>query len=137
MYLSDLDSEDIAVMPSEVHKYRDFPAPVVSVNIVVNNGLPISALVILDPVTQLLESLPLEEGGKVIVAKDIEALRVLWPIINGHSKRESVNDMGLQIVAMAKAMAIQLGVTWDPDFGDRLVFVPGLESFDPVLPASI
>ena len=74
MYLSDLDSEDIAVMPSEVHKYRDFPAPVVSVNIVVNNGLPISALVILDPVTQLLESLPLEEGGKVIVAKDIEAL---------------------------------------------------------------
>ena len=41
---------------------------------------------------------------------------MLWPIINGHSKRESINDMGSQIVAMAKAVAIQLGVAWDPDF---------------------
>ena len=48
----------------------------------------------MDPVTQLLESLPLEEQGKVIVAKDSEALQALWPIINGHSKRESINDMG-------------------------------------------
>ena len=116
MYLSDSDSEDITVTPSEVCEYRDFPAPVVSVNIVVNDGLLIGALVVSDPVTQLLESLLLEERGKVIVAKDTEALRALWPIINGHSKRESINDMGSQIVAMAKAVAIQLGVAWDLDF---------------------
>ena len=74
MYLSDSDSEDLAVMPSEVCKYRDFPVPVISVDIVAKNILLIGALVVSDLVTQLLESLPLEEQGKVIVAKDTEAL---------------------------------------------------------------
>ena len=36
------------------------------------------------------------------MAKDSESLHTIWPLINGHSKQESISDVGSQFVAMAK-----------------------------------
>lgn len=75
MYLSGSDDEEVPdVKPEEVREYRDFPAPVVSVNLTLDAGAPLGALVVSDPVTQFLESLPPEERSKVIVATDLESL---------------------------------------------------------------
>lgn len=61
----------------------------------------------------------------MIVSKDSEALQALWLIINRHLKQECINDMGSQIVLMAKAIAIQLGVAWNPDFRIKMQSVNG------------
>ena len=101
--------EVLEVKPEEVREYRDFPAPVVSVNLTLDAGVPLGALIVSDPVTQFLGSLPPEERKKVIVAKDSESLHTIWLLINGHSKQESISDAGSQIVAMAKCVRDPLG----------------------------
>ena len=78
--------------------------PVVSINLTLDAGVPPGALVVLDPVTQFLESLPPEERKKVIVVKDLKSLCTIWLLINGHSKQESIGDVGSQIVAMANIL---------------------------------
>ena len=119
--MSGSDDEDVLdVKPEEVCKYRDFSVPVLSVNVTLDTGVPPGALVVLDPVTQFLESWPPEERKKVMVAKDSESLHTIWPLINGHSKQESISDAGSQIVAMAKHIAIKLEIPWDPDLRIRM-----------------
>ena len=109
-YLSDSDDEEVLeVKPEEVQEYRDFPVPVVSVNLTLDAGVPLGALIVSDPVTQFLESLPPEERKKVIVVKDSESLHTIWLLIHGHSKQESISDVGSQIVAMAKHIRDPLG----------------------------
>lgn len=85
--------------------------------------VPKGSFVVGDPVLQYLARVPFGEAPKQIfvafkdiyqVAGDSEALRVLFPLINGIGEQESICDGGSQIVSMSQAIAIELGLGWDP-----------------------
>ncbi|KAJ7610992.1 hypothetical protein FB45DRAFT_1037878 [Roridomyces roridus] len=85
--------------------------------------VPKGALVACDPVLEYLSTLKPGERAKQIfatmvdpaVALDSAALRVVYPLIKGVGQAESILDNGSQIVSMAMATAIELGVEWNPD----------------------
>ena len=80
------------------------------------NGMAKGSVVVSDPVMQYLSTLaPDEQPKSVIVAAESQALRTVYPLINGVGEVESLLDPGSQIVSMSKAVANALQVTWDPD----------------------
>lgn len=80
------------------------------------SGIPKGSLIIGDPVEQYLGSLqPGEMPKKVVVAKESIGLRAVFPLINGKGKVESLLDGGSQIVSMARDVAIELKIAWNPD----------------------
>jgi len=100
----------------EVEYLANFNVAIVQVLTQARGGMPKGALVVSDPVIQYLEELV--EGKvpkKIVVATESSALRVLHPIINGNSSEEALLDGGLQIVSMAKDVAVRLKVPWNPE----------------------
>ena len=80
------------------------------------DGVPKGSLVISDPVVQYLSTLqPGEKPKSIIVARESQSLRAVYPLINNVGEAESLLDGGSQIVSMSKAVAVELEVTWDPD----------------------
>ena len=78
--------------------------------------VPAGSLIHQDPYMQYLETLaPGEAPKQVFVAKESNALRAVYPNINGHHTEESILDGGSQIVSMARTIAESLMVSWDPD----------------------
>ena len=58
-----------------------------------------------------------EEGGgkdEVLTSSEIDALRVIYPVINDTVKVEAILDQGSEIIAMNKNVWLQLGVGLDP-----------------------
>jgi hypothetical protein len=79
-------------------------------------GMPKGAIIIGDPVVQYLSTLPPgEKPRKVVVANESQGLRAVYPLINGVGEVESLLDGGSQIVSMAKDVAVDLEIPWDPD----------------------
>ena len=73
-------------------------------------------VVIGDPVSQYLATLgPGEKPKLVVVAKESQGLRAVYPLINRVSEVESLLDSGSQIISMARNVAKNLEVNWDPD----------------------
>jgi len=78
--------------------------------------LPVGTLVVSDPVLQYLESIPPGGTAKpVYVAQESQILRTVHAVFNGSSEEECILDGGLQIVSMSKAIAVCLGLPWDPE----------------------
>jgi hypothetical protein len=78
--------------------------------------LPKGTLVVSDPVLQYLESIPPGGNAKpVLVAQESQSLRTVHAVVNGSSEEECILDGGSQIVSMSKAVAVRLGLPWDPD----------------------
>ena len=85
------------------------------------NGMAKGSVIIGDPVMQYLSTLaPGEEPRPVVVAAESHGLRVVYPLINGTAEEESVLDPGSQIVSMLKSVAVDMGITWDPDITVRM-----------------
>ncbi|KAJ3720249.1 hypothetical protein DFJ43DRAFT_1159047 [Lentinula guzmanii] len=81
-----------------------------------NNGEQVSAFVVGDVVLQYLETLAPEENAKqVVVAKDSQSLRSIYPLMNGRLHVESLLDSGSQIVSTSQEKAEKAGLIWDPD----------------------
>ena len=79
-------------------------------------GILKGALVIGDPVMQYLGTLlPGEKPKRVIVAKESHGLRSVYLLINSVGEVESLLDGGSQILSMARRVAEDLDITWDPD----------------------
>jgi hypothetical protein len=79
-------------------------------------GVPKGAVIIGDPVVQYLSALqPGEKPKKVLVASESQGLRAVYPLINNVGEVESLLDGGSQIVSMAKDVAVNLEISWDPD----------------------
>jgi hypothetical protein len=79
-------------------------------------GMPKGAVVIGDPVLQYLSTLqPGERPKKVVVARESHGLRAVYPLINGVGEVESLLDSGSQIISMARDVAEDLEISWDPD----------------------
>ncbi|KAF9253943.1 hypothetical protein L218DRAFT_887548, partial [Marasmius fiardii PR-910] len=84
---------------------------------VTTNTLPAGAIVQRDIVETYKNELPPEEHNKVIiVASPSDALKSVYPVVN-HSAQEveSILDGGSQIVTMDLNVAVEAGITWDPD----------------------
>jgi len=78
--------------------------------------LPRGTLVVSDPVLQYLESIPAGSSAKpVYVAQESQSLRTIHAVVNGSSEEECILDGGSQIVSMSKAVAVRLGLPWDPE----------------------
>jgi len=80
------------------------------------NGMTKGSMIVGDPVVQYFNTMaPGEKPKSVVVAAESNALRTVYPLINGVGEVESLLDAGSQIVSMSKAVAIMLQVPWDPD----------------------
>ncbi len=80
------------------------------------DGLPAGAIVLGDPYEQYLSSLgPGEKPKRLIVARESQSLKSVYPLINGKAKAETLLDSGSQIISMSLATAERLSLTWDPD----------------------
>ena len=80
------------------------------------NGMTKGSIIVGDPVVQYLNTMaPGEKPKSVVVAAESNALRTVYPLINGMGEVESLLDAGSQIVSMSQAVAKQLQVPWDPD----------------------
>ena len=113
------DEEDLEIeevdeeLVSEV-EHVVLPPPTVTVNLIEGNGVPVGGLIVSDPLSQYLETIDEEAREKIIVAKDSESLRAVWPEINDMNREECILDWGSQIVAMSLESATKLSVAWDP-----------------------
>jgi len=80
------------------------------------DGIPKGSLIVSDPVVQYLNTMaPGEKPKTVIVASESQGLRAVYPLINHVGEVESLLDGGSQIVSMAKNVAVDLEIPWDPD----------------------
>jgi len=67
-----------------------------------------------DPVLQYLAEHEETRPSDIIVGSISEPLKAIYTTINQVGQEESLLDSGSMIVSMAKEVAIQLGLTWDP-----------------------
>ncbi|KDR64963.1 hypothetical protein GALMADRAFT_82470, partial [Galerina marginata CBS 339.88] len=68
-----------------------------------------------DPYLQFAQTHDGAVPKEVYVARDTYALRSLFPKINNIGQEESIVDSGSQIVSMAEAIAVEMGLTWNPN----------------------
>ena len=79
-------------------------------------GMKKGNVVIGDPVSQYLVTLgPGKKPKLVVVAQESQGLRAVYPLINRVSEVEWLLDSGSQIISMARNVAKNLEVNWDPD----------------------
>lgn len=76
--------------------------------------LPNKIIVADDPVLQYLSEHEDAEILKIKVSDISEPLRAVYSWINKVGQEECLLDNGSMIISMAKQVAIQLGLTWDP-----------------------
>jgi gag-polyprotein putative aspartyl protease len=81
------------------------------------DGLRKGDIVIGDPVSQYLATLrPGEKPKPIVVARESQGLRAIYPLINTVGVTESLLDSGSQIISMSKKVADELGVKWNSEF---------------------
>ncbi|KAF9256289.1 hypothetical protein L218DRAFT_882067, partial [Marasmius fiardii PR-910] len=81
------------------------------------DGLPVGSIVHCDIVEAYKQDLSPEDQKKItIVASPADSLRSVYPVVNNSGQEvESILDGGSQIVAMDLAVAVGVGLHWDPD----------------------
>lgn len=86
-----------------------------------DEGVPEGALIVRDPLVEYLNSVPEDEEPKQVyqlsqelyVGNSSAPIRVIFPTVVGKERIESIMDSGSQIVSMAMATAVRLGIKWD------------------------
>jgi hypothetical protein len=81
------------------------------------NRLPVDAAIAGDPYDEYYRTLPAGQApdrSKLVVAKELYALRAVVPLINNHLKVESILDPGCQIIAMSEDVCHELVLAYDP-----------------------
>jgi gag-polyprotein putative aspartyl protease len=82
-----------------------------------HEGMKKGDLVIGDPISQYLATLqPGEKPKLVVIAKESQGLRAIYPLINKIGEVESLLDSGSQIISMGKSVAKALEIDWDSNF---------------------
>ncbi len=113
----------VFVQPNAVY-LKDLPySPETSITRQQEGLVPMGSVIVNDAIVQYWLSVPPGEHPKQVFvsmtdvqrAGDSAALRVVYPLIQGSGEVESILDGGSQIVSMAQATAIELGIGWDPD----------------------
>jgi hypothetical protein len=68
---------------------------------------------VVDPIYQYLQ-MNLDSEPRVMVGSPTMSLKTVLPMVNEVRTIESILDNGLSIVSMAKNMALELGLGWNP-----------------------
>ena len=79
-----------------------------------SDKIPDGHIVANDPVLQYLAEHSDVKPSELVVASSSEPLRAIYTVVNQVGQEECLIDNGSMIVSMAKSVAIQLGLTWDP-----------------------
>lgn len=94
----------------------DLPMATFTVTTSTKGAVPVGSVILDDPVLQYYDSLePGETPQTIYVARESQGLRTIYPKINKALEEEAVLDGGSQIVSMSKAVALKLGLAWNPD----------------------
>jgi hypothetical protein len=81
------------------------------------DGMKKGDIVIGDPVSQYLATLrPGEKPKPIVVARESQGLRAIYPLINTVGVTESLLDSGSQIISMARKVAEELEIKWNTEF---------------------
>ena len=80
----------------------------------VNNEISEGHLVADDPVLQYLRQVEGAKSEDLLVARESAPLRSIYCTVNGVGQEECLLDCGSQIVSMSKAVAVKMGLNWDP-----------------------
>ena len=115
---SELETEEVEGLPEGAIHISKLPfIGSFMVSTETRNGVPAGSLVWQDPFLQYVNEAAErgEEPKAVYVAKDSQAIRSVFPLINGVEKLESLHDTGSQIVSMSERIADRLGLIYDPD----------------------
>ena len=95
-------------------RVEDLPTAEYMINMRQTDEVPEGHFIAHDPVLQYLTNHKDVDPGEIVVARPSDALRAIYLKINRIGQEECLLDNGSMIVSMAKAVAIQLGLTWDP-----------------------
>jgi hypothetical protein len=74
-----------------------------------------------DPVLQYLTDHASADPSDLIVGNASEPLRAIYMTINQVGQEECLLDNRLMIVSMAKEVAVQLGLTWNPSIQAQVI----------------
>ena len=95
---------------------RELPEATYEISTEEKDGVPKGSIIVNDPVVQYLSTMsPGEKPKSIVVARESQGLRAVYPLINSVGEVESLLDGGSQIVSMAKDIAVDLKIPWDPD----------------------
>lgn len=85
------------------------------------HGMKKGTIIMEDPYEQYVATLqPGEKRKGLVVARESDNLKAVFPLINGKGHAETLLDSGSQIVAMSQANAERLSLSWDPEFTVRM-----------------
>ena len=90
-------------------KKEDLPEPEVKISQSPMGKMPAGSVYVSDPIEQFLVTG--EDNDSIVVAKESQGLRSIYPTINGVKEVESVVDGGSQIVSMALDVAMKGNLT--------------------------
>jgi hypothetical protein len=79
--------------------------------------LPLDAAIADDQFDEYYRTLPVGQApdkSKLVVAKELYALRAVVPLVNNHLKVESILDPGCQIIAMSEDVCHELALAYNP-----------------------
>ena len=102
--------------PSVRRNFSNLPEATCEVLTEDKDGMRKGDIIIGDPVLQYLAALkPGEKAKPVVVAKESQGLRAIYPMINKVGVTECLLDSGSQIISMAKGVADQLEIKWNSE----------------------
>ena len=93
---------------------KDLPVAAFMTMTEVSDEIPEGSKVASDPVIQYLLEHEDADPKDLIVAKPNAPLKTIFMKVNRMGQEECVLDGGSEIVSMGKAVAIAMGLTWDP-----------------------
>ena len=106
---------------TERQSISKLPEATLEVVIEDREGMRKGDLVIGDPISQYLATLqPGEKPKLVVIAKESQGLREIYPLINNVGEGEWLLDSGSQIISMARNVAVSLGINWDSGFVNEM-----------------
>ena len=113
--LEDLNSSDYIVNAAELSSPEDTFETFFDVLDKEIDGMPIGTIVHRDIIDSYINEVDSEGKRIILVAAPSEALRCVFPKLNGHPDLiEGILDMGSMILCIDKKEAIGRGIEWDP-----------------------
>ena len=110
------DDPALPMALNDINDDDDEPVAATFINSVMTVSQPPPGLLIIpDPYETYLKKLP---AGiiprQLIIAKELSAIRSIFPLVDHQQQVKLIIDPGSQIIAMAKEICMELGLIYDP-----------------------
>jgi hypothetical protein len=112
--LGDPEKVNLNVEAKPLIRIDSFPMAMYSIMTEVSDEIPEGHLIADDPILQYLAEHQDVTPEQLVVAAESDPLRAIYMTVNRLGQEECLVDNGSMIVSMAKAVAVRLGLIWDP-----------------------